>query len=321
MQLTDFCAQAQEVLARKPSVIILQSKQYSPLSFNHILRWLSKLTSDNHMMSSLQKLDLDGDLDQIKMKLHTTFLGESCNFWFGDLSLVTSKKKRTDWLTFLQNYQGPHQIIGWLCEDDIFNQSKNNNLKITVEEKYASDGLHKLVFLYQDHKPEISASFFGRLYRLKKEFSLEELCLLQSYIGCIGKNIDLFFQQWIEQLISSDLSLFQLAQLFFEKRADQFFILWHQIRNKYSDQFWTVFFSDQLFKAYFYVAVQGRVALDQKQITYGLPFSFLKNDWKFYTLATLSQAHASLYTIDLELKLGANSHQIDLFLIKFFAGR
>lgn len=347
MQLTDFCAQKAQVLAQQPPIILFVGKHYSPLAFAQILKWLQagavvkqnedqKLTSafsasftknpgipsfeqaSIPFISSLQKLDLDCDIDQLKMKLHTTFLGQTRTFWFGDLSLITSKKKKADWLLFLKTYQGPHQIIGWLDEDDISNFSSKNNVIVTVAELYSSDMIHKISFLYQDHKPEICAYFFGRLYRVKKEFSLEQLCLLQKYAGLVGKGIDLFFEQWLENMVVSDVSLFSLAQLFFEKRADEFFQEWHQVRGNYSDQFWTVFFSDQLFKAYFYVSLQGRIDQTQKQMTYGLPFSFLKHDWKLYSAESLNKAHEQLYDVDIALKTGASSYGLDNFLMQFF---
>lgn len=310
MQLTDFCAQSQQILSTQPSVIVFKSKHYSPLSFSHILKWLH--------LPSLQKLDLDQDFDQLKMKLHTTFLGQTCTFWFGDLSLISAKKKKSDWLSFLQTYQGPHQIFGWLSEDDQFLAS-SNTITINVAELFSSEMVHKLSFLYQKNKPEVGAYFFGRLYRFQKEFSLEQLCLLSNYAGLIGKNMDVFFQEWLEQLVICDVSLFYLAQLFFEKKADHFFFQWHQVRPFYSDQFWTVFFSDQIFKAYFYVKAQARIDQSQKQMTYGLPFSFLKHDWKLYQCDFLQQGYEQLYDVDMALKSGGSTYCLDGFLAKWLA--
>ncbi len=315
MQLTDFCNNHLQILEKQPSVILFSSKNYSPLAFAQILKWLSLPNS-----SSLQKLDLDADLNQIQMKLHTTFLGQTCTFWFGDLSLISSKKKKADWLQFLQSYQGPHQIIGWLSEDDVCNFVNKQNIKIEVPQEIDREMIHKISFLYQGHKPEIAAYFFGRLYRNQKSFNLEQLCLLATYTGFLGKSMDLFFDAWLEKLVISDVSLFYLAQLFFEKKSDQFFQEWHVVKNHYSDQFWTVFFSDQLFKAYFYVCAQGRVDQSQKQMTYGLPFSFLKHDWRLYQPATLKQAHEELYTVDVALKNGGSSFMLDGFIAKYFAG-
>lgn len=323
MELTDFCAKTCVVLAQQPSVILFKSKQYNPLSFHQILKWLqvcSVANSDlNSSLNNLSKLDLDLDLSQLIMKLQTTFLGQTSTFWFGDLDLISSKKKRSDLISFLQSYQGPHQIIGCIGEQDQF-VAGTGSVLVVVPELYTSEIVRKISFLYQEHKPEVAAYFFGRLYRVKKEYTLEQLCLLHSYVGLIGKSIDLFFDAWLEQLVISDVSLFYLGQLFFEKRADEFFVQWHQVRPYYSDQFWTAFFSEQLFKAYFYVAAQGRVPPEQKQMTYGLPFSFLKHDWRLYQSSQLQQAHQQLYEVDIALKTGGTVYRFDLFFAKFFAG-
>ena len=327
MELTDFCAKTCVVLAQQPSVILFKSKQYNPLSFHRILTWLQscstvssdKNLSSNSSLQSLVKLDLDLDVSALALKLHTTFLGQTSTFWFGDLSLISSKKKRSDWVSFLQSYQGPHQIIGWISLEDQFTPAQGSVL-VDVPELYSSEMVRKISFLYEQHKPEVAAYFFGRLYRVKKEYTLEQLCLLQSYAGLVGKSMDAFFELWLEQLVISDVSLFYLGQLFFEKRADEFFVQWHQVRPYYSDQFWTAFFSEQLFKAYFYVVAQGRIAPEQKQMTYGLPFSFLKHDWRLYQAAQLQQAHQQLYEVDVALKTGGTVYRFDLFFAKFFAG-
>ncbi len=336
MQLIDFCAQLSKILKQQPSVILFTSKNYSSLVFARILEWLQQsnffsVIPDSDLGSSpciksLQKLDLDSDFNQIQMKLNTTFLGQTCTFWFGDLSLISAKKKRTDWLQFLQSYQGPHQIIGWLSSDDFSvgalakSDLNKQNIKIEVPDQISSEMVHKLSFLYHEQKPEITAYFFGRLYRSHKEFSLEQLCLMQNYAGLLGKSIDLFFDEWLEKLIISDVSLFYLAQLFFEKKADEFFAKWHEVRNDYSEQFWTVFFSEQLFKAYFYVCAQGRIDQTQKQMMYGLPFSFLKHDWRLHQASFLQQAHDQLYEVDIALKNGGNNFMLDGFLSKYLAG-
>src|SRR3990167_10542226 len=160
MQLIDFCAQAKELMAKKPSVLLFSSKTYAPLSFAKILQWLSTSVVTQQGLNnsfpssstsiedpviekiSFTKLDLDSDLDQLKMKLHTTFLGQTCTFWFGDLSLISWKKKRSDWLSFLQTYQGPHQIIGWLSDDDLCSVVSKQHVMIAVPELFTSDMVH-----------------------------------------------------------------------------------------------------------------------------------------------------------------------------------
>jgi hypothetical protein len=54
-------------------------------------------------------------------------------------------------------------------------------------------------------------------------------------------------------------------------------------------------------------------------MTYGLPFSFLKHDWKLYQACTLQQAHEKLYSVDIALKNSNSEYMLENFLLHFFA--
>lgn len=345
MELTEFFAQYSSSFAKNNSVILFTGKSYSPLFFDRIVLFLQK-----KLQQALKKINLEQDFTAIQIELHTSFLGQTQIYCFGDLSLLSSKKKKADWIQFIQSYQGPHTIIGFLCDEDkpsslslqplktsnVLNEStppssssdsirgsSHHNLsllEVKIQESYNNDQIKKLSFLFEGSKPEIAAHFFAKLYRINTQYSLDQICLLQDYCGLLGKSMNLFFDDWVEKLIVSDVSLFYLSQLFFEKKAEEFFVKWSHVRPFYSDQFWTTFFSEQLFKAYFYVQWQGRVPVDQKHITFGLPFSFLKQDWKLYTLFELQAAHQKMYEIDLALKSGGSSYRLDAFFALFFAG-
>nr|MBP7854778.1 hypothetical protein [Candidatus Babeliales bacterium] len=265
MHLIDFCKNYTQIFSKQPSVIIFESKKYAPVAFAQIIGWLEQI----NVVHDVQRLNLDQDLEQIKMILQTTFLGQSQQFIFHDVSIL-AKKKRSEFLQFLQYYQGPHQIIGWIGhQDDMQLVDTDHLIKIVVADMYTQDVVHGLLFLYHDQKRESIAYFFARLFRIRKELSLDQICLLHGYARLIGKNIDIFFQEWFDQLIMDDVSLFFVAQLFFEKKPDAFFKHWHWIRPYFSDQFWVTFFSDQIFKAYLYVRMHGQVPQAQKQLVYG----------------------------------------------------
>ncbi len=315
MEITEFFAKSASVLAENNSVVLFTGKSYSPLFFDRLLIFIQKIVDQ-----PLKKINLESDLSEIQISLHTTFLGQTQIYWFGDLSLISSKKKRSDWIKFVQTYQGPHRIVGFVAEEDRLEAPIARGVEIAIQESYTSDQIRKISLLYNAIKPEVAVQFFTKLYRINKEYSLDQICLLQDYAGLLGKNMDSFFDAWVEKLIVSDISLFYLSQLFFEKKAEEFFVKWSQIRPYYSDQFWTTFFSEQLFKSYFYVQWQGRVPAEQKQISFGLPFSFLKQDWKLYTTFELQAAHQKMYEIDLALKSGGSPYRLDAFFALFFAG-
>ncbi|MCX5923601.1 MAG: hypothetical protein NTU89_03475 [Candidatus Dependentiae bacterium] len=318
MEITEFFAQTSSVLAENNSVVLFTGKSYSPLFFDRLLIFIQK-----NVDQPLKKINLESDLSEIQISLHTTFLGQTQLYWFGDLSLISSKKKRSDWVKFISTYRGPHRIVGFVEQEEIeaSGLSKTTSLVlISIQESYKSDQIRKISILYNAVKPEVAVLFFTKLYRINKEYSLDQICLLQDYAGLLGKNMDSFFDSWVEKLVVSDISLFYLSQLFFEKKAEEFFVKWSAVRPYYSDQFWTTFFSEQLFKSYFYVQWGGRVPADQRQISFGLPFSFLKQDFKLYTTFELQAAHQKMYEIDLALKSGGSQYRLDAFFALFFAG-
>lgn len=314
MQLTDFCLQKALIFQQHPRVIIFQAKEYNNFAFRLIIEWLRL----NNSIASDQKLDLELEISGLQKTLQTSFLGQYQTFWFGNVGLLSSKKKRQDWFEYLYYYQGPHQIIGFVTDDDGYKKSEHH-LIVQIQDYYDSQSISKLDFLYSKNNSDQTAHFYGKLFRHQKQLSLEQICLLHSYAGLVGKNADLFFDEWLPYFVQQDVSLFYLAQLFFKKKAHLFFDQWLHIRLQYSDQFWTVFFSDQLFKAYFYVVLGGRIDQANKPLTFGLPFSFLKYDWKLFTLEQLQTAHQLLYVVDLELKNGGSLFALDNFFLQFFS--
>lgn len=315
MTITEFFAKHSSGDLQKHSAILFIGKNYSPLFFDRALVFLQASSSDQQ----IKKINIDLDISQISLNVATTFLGQTCIYWFGDLSLISSKKKRIDLITMFQRYQGPHVLIGFITSEEAPLQ-KSSCLEVSIENSYGYDQIKRLSLLHDGQKPEIAAMFFAKLFRINKEYGLDQICLLQDYAGLLGKNMDMFFDNWAEKLVASDISLFYLSQLFFEKKAEEFFLTWSVIRTDYSDQFWTTYFSEQLFKAYFYTFWQGKVPIDQKQLTFGLPFSFLKQDWKLYSTFELEAAHQKMYEIDIALKSGGSSYRLDSFFALFFAG-
>ncbi len=319
MQPTEFSSSTHTQLVDK-SVTLLQLKKYSPLLFYKILK-----SFENQLGLELKKIDLDSDFSSIQKDLQTTFLGQTFLYWFSDLTLMSSKKKKSDFISFLSSYQGPHKIIG--CIDDQETVTILDGQIMQFEENYTADQAIKLHFLYEGQidsnkspKPEVVSYFLGKLYRYRKQYTIDQLCVLLEYSTLLGKNMDQFFQEWLDEIVISDVSLYAVSQYFFEKNPKKFFELFNQVRHIYSEPFWTSFFSEQLFKAYWFVVNKGQIPPEQKQMTFGLPFSFMKLDWKHHKKESLQQAHQKIYEVDLAVKSSSSSMELDLFCMQFFQG-
>jgi hypothetical protein len=312
MQQKEFSS-ANHIQLVDKSVTLLQLAKYSPLLFYKVIKNFEK-----QLGLELKKIDLDQDLSLVQKDLQTTFLGQTFLYWFSDLTVLTSKKKKTDFISFITSYQGPHKIIGCIDDQEIIKLVDGQIIQF--EENYTADQALKLYFLYDGQKPEVISYFLGKLYRYRKQYTIDQLCILLEYSSLLGKNIDQFFQEWLDEIVISDVSLYALGQYFFEKNPKKFFELFNKVRHLYSDPFWTSFFSEQLFKAYWFVVNKGQIASEQKQMTFGLPFSFMKFDWKHHKKEALQIAHQRIYQVDLAFKSGGSGMELDLFCMQFFQG-
>lgn len=313
MEIIDFFNNISSIIADGKPVICFTGETYQPIFLEKV-----KMLIEKQISEYIQKISLDQPLTDIQIRLGTTFLGQQQWFWINSLDALSTAKKKTDFIQFIKNYKGPHRLIMFVARED-------GDLPVPVDQayvianSYTYEQVKKFKKLYEDSKPEIIAYFFSKLFAIKKEYSFDQLCLLKEYAGLLGaNNMGQFFDTWIEKLVISDVSLFYLSQLFFEKNSAEFFIQWHKVRSLYPDQFWTAFFSEQLFKGYFYIAHKGQVPLDQKQLVFGLPFSFLKHDWKMFQSKELQLAHEKIYEIDLSLKRNGSLYQLDVFCMSFF---
>src|SRR5205807_225901 len=107
-------------------------------------------------------------------------------------------------------------------------------------------------------------------------------------------------------------------QYFFSKQKSNFFSLWGELRLQYPDEFWVVFWSEQLWQAIVFCEEASRNgAARAKSLVNRLPFSFMQKDWQSYKNDELISAHDFLYSIDYSLKNSAGTFGIDLFVHKF----
>lgn len=314
MEIIDFFNNISSIIADGKPVVCFTGEIYQPIFLEKI-----KIFIEKQIGESIQKISPDQSLADIQIRLGTTFLGQQQWFWINSLDVISTAKKKADFIQFIKHYTGPHRLVMFVARED-GELPVSPDQVYSIANSYTYDQIRKFSVLYEDSKPEIIAYFFSKLFAIKKEYSLDQLCLLKEYAGLLGNNMAQFFDNWIEKLVISDVSLFYLSQLFFEKNSTEFFIQWHKVRSLYSDQFWTAFFSEQLFKGYFYVLHKGQVPLDQKQLTFGLPFSFLKHDWKMYRGQELQSAHQAIYEIELSLKRSGSLYQLDTFCMSFFNG-
>lgn len=296
------------------SVIAFQAGIYSPIFFMQLFDVMK-----SQYQIDIKLIDMQSGDFAYKSQLATSFLGLECVYWLGDITVLKAKQK-DDVIDYLAHYQGPHKVIVFI-DEKIKIDSNQSLIKINYQDKYFYQDTKNL-WVHQDSKQSTKISFFlHEIYKIKNNFTLDELCLLKKYQDVIAGNAQEFYTSWVMRLVNPETSLFTLSQLLFEKKEAAFFKLWLVIKPLYADMFWIAFWSDQLYKAYFFIAfTQEENFAAVKQVSYGLPFSFMKQSYKQYQLDEIQRFHQAFYTIDTALKNGGHSYQIDQVYVDFFAG-
>jgi len=288
-------------------VVVFKGYEYTPLFFSVLLKQLKK-EKTVHVISD------EVDATALFAQLSTSFLGAVGLYWLGDISSrKPSQQKKI--LQFLEAYQGPHQVMAYIPEK--LSLEPAHGCIIELAKEYDYNSVKAISGLYAEKNMAGIIYFLRALFQRKKMYSLEELCLLLQYQSVLGKNKDLFLDQWFSKLTVDDHSLFHLSELFFAKRHDEFVRYWNELFDQYSEMFWVSYWSDQMFKAYCYIFQKQQGKVVSKYETYGLPFSFLRTDWKRHDLALLQQCHQKIYQIDMILKSGGNSRSMFTAVLSF----
>lgn len=298
-------------LHKKP-LILFTAKEYPVLFFATLLERLRKNYSPAPKTVSFP----DKDFAALEAQLSTTFLGQQDLLWCGnvsDLDLSTKKKM----LLFLQSYQGPHSLFAFVITKDL-PAGIDKQFVVNLDDSLSQAEREQLITLLFDHLQ------WQQVHELTKEsyktMSLDMLVLLAQYRLVLGKNTQLFMQQWFEKLLAPDESLFTLTQWFFARKPQHFFRTWHSIKDNYVPVFWTMFWSEQLWRAHYALLLRKENKLaEAKQMAYRLPFSFLQRDWKNVSESELQKAHNFLYTADFNIKNGASDLFLEVFFNNFFS--
>lgn len=304
---------------RKPerAIYVLVDQEYSYL----FLAWLKqalKLAGVNFTSLDLMSTDLAG----IKSSLAMSLLGQNMFFWLGDITVLPAKK-RLELLQYLNLYTGPHRVVFFSTPEDLvnINNSKNNLELINLEQiELTGVAIAKLAELYtQSYNLKLAPVFLNKLTKLKTKLTLDQCCLLFYYMTAFGDRCELFFEQWLSKIVVLEQTLFDLSTQFFARKPEKFFLAWEKFGADYTAQFWTAYWSEQLFRAYYFVQLQQAGDLGgAKRIAYRLPFSFTQTDWRKFSTPELYQAHNFIRAADFELKSGSTEILLDLFYLKFF---
>jgi hypothetical protein len=266
----------------------------------------------------LEVIDLETvDSAALIAQLEMSFLGNQMLYWIRNVHTVSGKEGK-QLIAYLHTYQGPHCLIFFASQEA---PASDNGITVTLPEVLTKQQCMALLTLEFPEAVRKSTPILAAYFAKNATISLHNAYVLMHYVSVIGTSQQAFIQDWLGVIIAPEKSLFTLSTYFFAKDSAKFFALWSTIASDYSEPFWVVFWSEQVWRAAQYSkCMESKDALEAKKIAYRLPFSFMQRDWKKTNFTELSNAHAYLYTLDYALKNGGNPIGLELFYIKFFAG-
>ena len=260
----------------------------------------------------------------LKATLALSVLGQTNYYWLGDLS-VLPPKRQAELVQYLAQYQGPHRVGLFLtaaAAQPLTLSTTAFLFDLTPYEAQTAKQLAGLGQRYFQFQQQLAPqNFLRQLAKLNQALTLDQYLLLLHYGALFGERAAPFFTEWLPKLVTLEQSLFTLSGHFFAGQAAPFFNTLAPLMAEYSEQFWTTYWSEQLFRAYYYSYLQqhGDVA-GAKRVGYRLPYSFMQQDWRRFTLTELQQAHSFIQRADYELKSGSSAVLLELFYLQFLNG-
>lgn len=307
MQLTDYLTFLKNPQTEQ-GVVCFSHKTYPALFFSHFQRAVRE-------QRTVQTVDTVGlSFSEIQTQSSMSFLGTHHTLWLGNLNELDAKKQQ-QLLHYCATYVGPHTL--WF-----FYAGEFPNNKWTYVQLPQTITLAEYQTLCELWYAQLARSV-GNLKQLfvQDAIDLEFAIMLMQYHLVVGKQVDMFIEQWAVKLNPPEQSLFTLTTHFFGKQATPFFRLWKTIEPEYPAVFWSTFWSEQLFRAACVVeAMKANNIAQAKKLAYRLPFSFMQKDYKRVTLHELQLAHQFMYDYDVHIKNNGTPEFLDVMFGSFFTG-
>lgn len=288
---------------------VYQSQKSMPILFAwHLINYLKQ----SFQIDSLVVSDLS--LPQISSQLQTSFLGMQLTYWLKGIEEL-DKKTQQMLFRYLATYEGPHRILLFCPDQNSLDSS--TALTIHVPEYVNESLLGALLHMSKKKNAQVEKQLVS-LVKAHQNLTLDQACMAFEYTKILSRPDEV--AQMLDRIIESEKSLFALSQHFFAKNATEFYRLWATYQEYYPMTFWCVYWSEQLWRAYFTRAyLEKSQYVHAKTVSARLPFSYLQKDWKKSSLRELKNAHQWMYDLDRSYKNNIETESgIDLFYTKFF---
>lgn len=284
---------------------------------NYPLLFLKKIRDYIQVQRGLKIICIDmqeAELVQIRAQLEMSFLGQHNIYWLGDLSSL-SLKNYTLWMSYLSNYNGPHSILFFTTKE--FSGKKVTLISLPEQIDYIF--FKDLLFFWSSEEWERLSYTAELIFKKMGTLSLDQMMQVMEYAQVLGSGRSAFLDNWLTSIIKPESSLFNLSGALFAGDKRSFLKQWRQLQKDYEFPFWMAYFSEQFFRAYFYINYKKEHKhLEARKIGFRLPFSFLQRDWKKREPMIFQDAHQRITEIDFNLKNGGSELILDQLFLLFY---
>ncbi len=175
--------------------------------------------------------------------------------------------------------------------------SKNNlfNLETVVKK----ENLINLNFLFEEKFNKNISIIFDNFEKLFVDDFFNLVRYLNFFKFSDWKDFSLNFYNFF--LKFKNENFFDLPLYFFQKDEIRFFKLWKILKKQYPSEYWTAYWGNQLWNAYYFLKMKGDTN-HNNNIKITLPFWFINNGYKKYGINDFLMPICILYEQDLLYK-------------------
>lgn len=301
----------------KNTVVCFKGDEYQPLFFTLLFDQLKQRAA---LPYEKKRLDLaTTEKKNVHAMLGQSILGSTVLYWLGDFEKDIPEKQKSDFHTLIKTYQGPHSISFFVRQESKLSLPPHT-INVILPQPLTQDmQRHCITFFSPTMLPQKQDVLLQHLLTMTN-LQLDTLCMLINYVDLINIKQLPEFTHYLSHITTHQPSLSALAEYFFSLNASLFFQLWTELEKKYSEMFWIAFWTEQLWRAHGVITyLRKNDFVHAKQISYRLPFSFIKTSWKHFTLDELHNLFEQLYILDYRIKTGnASANALSLFFFFYF---
>ena len=317
LPLVQFLTRAQEPSFWQTQTALCFVGTEYPLTFLNAL--FGKLAEQQLLPAPYHRLFAgDKDKQPIYASLSQSMLGMTSFYWLGNITEERESKAATAFKQFIGSYQGPHSIAYF-----IEHQAKPASVNATVIELPAQLDFAQFTHLAAFFSPQVDEKKIALAQTLftRSKHSIDESYLLLQYLELVNLRLKDAYAGYLGMLFDSQASLNDLSEAFFARQKSIFFSHWSALTNSYPDVFWTVFWSENIWRAYHVMGfLQDKNYVQAKRMSFRLPYSFINRHWQSANRKELASAYEFLYQIDFAIKTGSSFCSLDVFFAHYFAG-